>query len=110
MRVWALYVNLRFSRVPFGGEVRISFMQNECWSLLGRMCETAAADDPTMVLGCVNETRPMNDCERRVILHELGHMLGVIHEHQTPATNGVLTFKRPGKYWKTAPTRLLTTH
>ena len=81
-------------KVPLDGDVRISFTQNECWSLLARMGETAVADDPTMVLDCVKDTIPMNDCERRVILHELGHVLGMIHEHQSPATNGVLTFKR----------------
>ena len=110
MHLWEPYVNLSFSKVSLGGDVRISFEQNGCWSYLAKTCESAAAGEPTMGLGCVKETLPMNDSEKRFILHELGHMLGMIHEHQSPATNGVLTFKRQGRYGKNDPIYMLTSH
>lgn len=39
---------------------------------------------PTMSLGIGNEIRP--EYIRRPILHEFGHALGCIHEHQSPAS------------------------
>ena len=96
MHLWEPYVNLSFLKVPLDGDVRITFEQNGCWSYLAKACKDVAADKPTMGLGCVKETLHMTDPEKRFILHELGHMLGMIHEHQSPATNGVLTFKRQG--------------
>ncbi len=38
-----------------------------------------------------------NDEYRRVVLHEFGHALGGIHEHQSPAS-GVIPWDKPKVY------------
>jgi len=64
--------------------VRISFKYDGSWSTIGTSCKTVAKDQPTMNFGWL--TPESDDDEiRRVVLHEFGHMLGLIHEHQNPA-------------------------
>lgn len=73
--------------------IRISFRHAGSWSLLGTMCRLLP--DPsraTMNYGWL--TRDSDDDElRRVVLHEFGHALGLIHEHQNPA--GGIAWDRP---------------
>ena len=63
---------------------RISFKYKGSWSILGRYCETIKdKTQPTMNYGWL--TPASSDEElRRVVLHEFGHALGFIHEHQNP--------------------------
>ena len=65
-------------------DVRVAFEQgNGSWSYLGTMCQQIPADEPTMNYGWL--TPDSDDDElRRVVLHEFGHALGLIHEHQNP--------------------------
>lgn len=65
-------------------DVRIAFQQgNGSWSYLGTMCQQRPASEPTMNYGWL--TPDSDDGElRRVVLHEFGHALGLIHEHQNP--------------------------
>jgi len=46
--------------------------------------EPAIASQPTMNFGWLRSNTP-NDEVRRVVLHEFGHALGLVHEHQNPA-------------------------
>jgi hypothetical protein len=65
-------------------EVRIAFQQgNGSWSYLGTMCQQIPADQPTMNFGWLTPDSPEEEV-RRVVLHEFGHALGLIHEHQNP--------------------------
>ena len=52
---------------------------------------------PTMRLSGIDPIEPkMLHDEEYTILHECGHMLGFIHEHQSPASRFELTFDDQG--------------
>jgi Astacin (Peptidase family M12A) len=81
---WEQYANIHFD---FGNhadaDVRISFEQEGSWSFLGTVCRQIPANEPTMNFGWL--TSDSDDEEySRVVLHEFGHALGAIHEHQSP--------------------------
>lgn len=64
--------------------IRISFRYSGSWSVIGTSCRTIAKNQPTMNFGWL--TPDSTDDEiRRVVLHEFGHALGLIHEHQNPS-------------------------
>jgi serralysin len=66
------------------GDVRIAFVQGDgSWSYLGTVAHDISAGDPTMNYGWLTPDSP-DDELRRVVLHEFGHALGLIHEHQNP--------------------------
>lgn len=63
--------------------VRVSFQFSGSWSLVGTDCvRRTDLEIPTMNL----EITPSSPDEmiRRKVLHEFGHALGLIHEHQSP--------------------------
>jgi serralysin len=65
-------------------DIRIAFQQgNGSWSYLGTMCRQFQEPRPTMNYGWLTDNSP-DDEVRRVVLHEFGHALGLIHEHQNP--------------------------
>jgi len=68
---------------PWGADIRVSFvLDNRSWSYLG----TDARQFPnqaSMNLGWMTEDLS-EDRARSVVLHEFGHALGLIHEHQNP--------------------------
>jgi hypothetical protein len=78
--------NLTFQWVDAGpAEIRIAFQQgNGSWSYLGTHCRSITnQSQPTMNYGWL--TPASGDDELvRVVLHEFGHALGLIHEHQNP--------------------------
>lgn len=68
-------VNLQFKFVENNGDVRISFDPDKgAYSLLGTDC-LSSKDETTMNLGWLDSG---------TIIHEFGHVLGMIHEHQNP--------------------------
>ena len=76
--------NLNFSWMnPPDTDIRISFTRKGSWSVIGTTARNVPKDKPTMNFGWLKPT--ITDAEaRRVILHEFGHALGLIHEHQNP--------------------------
>ena len=75
-------VKLEFGDEP-DAEVRISFALEGSWSYLGTVALQIPAPEPTMNYGWL--TPDSEDSEySRVVLHEFGHALGCIHEHQSP--------------------------
>jgi len=65
--------------------VRISFEYDGSWSVIGTTCrQITDKKEATMNFGWL--TPESTDEEvNRVVLHEFGHALGLIHEHQNPA-------------------------
>lgn len=83
-RMWEEYANLR---LDFGRhdspDIRISFEEVGSWSYLGVDALGIREDLATMNYGWL--TPEVSDREyERVVVHEFGHALGAIHEHQHP--------------------------
>jgi serralysin len=85
---WSKHANIKFelSSTP-DAEIRISFLQTGSWSAHGTDAQLFwmfPENSPTMNFGWLNLASP-DDEYRRIVLHEFGHALGCIHEHQHPA-------------------------
>lgn len=85
-REWEQHANLRFDFLaPQPGEIRIAFEPGRgSWSYLGTECRQIPLHRPTMNFGWLTPASTDDDV-RRVVLHEFGHALGLIHEHQSPS-------------------------
>ncbi|KAJ7255630.1 hypothetical protein C8J57DRAFT_1075447, partial [Mycena rebaudengoi] len=90
---WSLYANITFhhSTELQGTTVRITFNPDQgSWSFVGTKNSSIPAGQATMNLGWIADTTNMADDERGVILHEFGHVLGLLHEHESPARSGTI--------------------
>jgi hypothetical protein len=96
---WMKYANIRFKQVTSGpAEVRVTFEPGGSWSYIGTQILAIPGDQPTMNIGWPD------DMGRT--LHEIGHTLGLIHEHQNPLAKihwnraAVLAYYAgPPNYW-----------
>lgn len=76
-------------------DIRITFNPNGGSSSYVGRCDNPAAPQATMNFGWL--TPDSNDVEdRRVVLHEFGHALGLVHEHQNPTAN--INWNKPAVY------------
>ncbi|UNI13346.1 hypothetical protein JDV02_000097 [Purpureocillium takamizusanense] len=86
---WTQWANIRFTFVD-SGEVDILIAFNPglgSWSYLGTDCSWFSSQNrPSMNLGWINDNRSEDEL-RSVILHEFGHALGAVHEHESPYAN-----------------------
>ncbi len=84
---WSEHANVTFQ---FGNdpdaEIRISFQNQGSWSYLGTDALVIPQNQPTMNFGWLTLATP-NDEYQRVVVHEFGHALGCIHEHQNPVND-----------------------
>lgn len=80
-------IELIFDNAP-DAPIRVSLTPGASWSLLGTdaLHPSIALDQPTMNLGWLTTAMP-NDEFAAVVMHEFGHALGLIHEHQSPAAD-----------------------
>ncbi|MEO7993900.1 MAG: M12 family metallopeptidase, partial [bacterium] len=82
---WSQYakVNLLFNEHP-KAEIRIAFdTKDGSWSYVGMDALAFPPSQPTMNYGWLTPTTELDEY-KRVVLHEFGHALGCIHEHQHP--------------------------
>jgi len=94
---WEKYANIHFdfNNDP-QAEIRISFTHDRgSWSYLGTDALAIPADQPTMNYGWLTPTTPDADSQRGG-LHDFGHALGCIHEHQNPTVN--IPWNKPAVY------------
>lgn len=82
---WLQYANLSFDfRQQAPTDIRIAFRPGAgSWSYLGKFCRQIEEPNPTMNYGWLIPESPVEEV-RRVVLHEFGHAIGLIHEHQNP--------------------------
>jgi len=83
--LWSQHANIRFR---FGtdprAELRIAFQPGGSWSWIGNDALRFPQDQPTMNFGWLHPNLA-EEAFAAVVLHEFGHALGCIHEHQNPA-------------------------
>lgn len=84
---WEKHCAIRFNYInSTNAEVTISFKREGSWSYIGKL---SPYFKPSMNFGWLD--RNSTDEEyNRVVLHEFGHALGLIHEHQNPQDNPII--------------------
>lgn len=84
--IWENYanINLEYTNDQSEAQIRIGMQSGSSWSNIGRDALLIASDEKTMNFGSLGIDAELN---RRVILHEFGHALGFVHEHNGPAAN-----------------------
>ena len=83
---WTKFANVKFdfTVAKAAAHVRISFVaDNGAWSYIGTDSLGISKSKPTMNFGWLRDDTEEIEYER-VVVHEFGHALGAIHEHQNP--------------------------
>jgi hypothetical protein len=95
---WAQFANLKFNFAAkkATAHIRISFNADDgSWSYIGTDSLGIPKSQPTMNFGWLRDDTDDTEYER-VVVHEFGHALGAIHEHQNP--KGGIQWNLPAVY------------
>jgi hypothetical protein len=77
-------LKLRQAKPNEPADFRVSFDAGDgSWSYVGTDCRSIQASQPTMNLGWATLDTPEKDFSS-VVIHEFGHALGLLHEHNHP--------------------------
>ena len=104
---WEDYANIKLKFVKSGtAEIRISFYADSgSWSAVGRDALNAwyfPIHQPTMNYGWLRDHTSKEEYSR-VVLHEFGHALGCVHEHQSPKFSRKWNEKAVMRYFQGPP-------
>lgn len=93
---------------PRNSQIRISFAQRgAAYSAIGNTALDIPKNQPTMNLGWLDDMTDFDAEPYRgtgqVVLHEFGHAMGMIHEHQNPVNNPIV-WNKPVVYQDCART------
>jgi Astacin (Peptidase family M12A) len=95
---WEAFANIKFNFAASKSKahIRISFKADDgSWSYIGTDNLGIPKREPTMNFGWLTDTTDEREYER-VVVHEFGHALGAIHEHQNP--KGGIQWNLPAVY------------
>lgn len=83
--IWLQFARLNLDFRDSGPtDLRIDFLEGKgSWSFIGKDAHQIPEPQPTMNFGWFTDETD-DDEIRRVTLHEFGHAIGLIHEHQNP--------------------------
>ncbi|KAF8068943.1 hypothetical protein FPV67DRAFT_1392573, partial [Lyophyllum atratum] len=100
--IWTYYANLILQHADDEDKeamIRIDFKRGGgSWSAVGKGALMMTGGAITMNLGWIADSAVVAESDRGTILHEWGHALGLMHEHQSPARGGTLTLKPEAVY------------
>ncbi|HYU49415.1 MAG TPA: hypothetical protein VEO91_05730 [Candidatus Limnocylindria bacterium] len=82
---WEQFANVRlvFDDRP-DAQIRVTFQLDGSWSYVGQVALHIPDPEPTMNFGWLTPDTEQEEYSR-VVLHEFGHALGCVHEHQSPS-------------------------
>jgi hypothetical protein len=96
--IWSKHCSIKFlatQRIE-EAKIRVAFQAPSSWSYIGTDALGVPINEPTINFGWLDDHLPEKDY-RQVVLHEFGHVLGLIHEHQSPVT--IMNWDKPYVYW-----------
>lgn len=98
--IWEQYANIKFEFVSEGiADIRIAFHpQKGAYSQIGNRAETIPQHIETMNFGWFTSSTDENEI-KRTTLHEFGHALGLLHEHQNPLSPIKWNYPRAYAYY-----------
>jgi serralysin len=96
--IWSNHCSIKFHATDKieDAKIRVAFQAPSSWSYIGTDALGVPRNEATINFGWLSESLPEKDYTQ-VVLHEFGHALGLIHEHQSPATK--VKWKKPYVYW-----------
>lgn len=101
---WSDYANIRFQFVQSGkADIRVSFNEGDgSWSYIGTDANLIRGNRATMNFGWFDNHTDDEEFSRTTI-HEFGHALGLIHEHQHPEADIPWNKEKVYEYYGGAP-------